>query len=119
MERVVGDIRSQRIIITKLLTSDDYSLTNISEITDAKLVMKNGGSIIITKTINNLELLKDSPNNAIVIIFKQEDFAAGKLEKNKSYTVGFGIRYGSLTDFVPIPLTFSSSNLKILPSPIE
>ena len=118
MERVVGDIRSQRIILTKLLESGNYSITNITQITEAKLVIKSGNSIIIEKTLVNNQLLKDAVNKAIVINFVPNDFAVGKLEKNKSYTVGFGIKYGSLVDFVPISLTFSSSTLKILPSPL-
>jgi hypothetical protein len=118
MERVVGDIRSQRIILTKLLESGNYSITNITQITEAKLVIKSGNSIIIEKTLTNTQLIKDAVNKAIVINFVPDDFAAGKLEKNKSYTIGFGIKYGALVDFVPIPLTFSSSTLKILPSPL-
>jgi hypothetical protein len=118
MERVQGDIRSQKIVLTKLLDSGDYSITTIGQVTEAKLVIKSGNSIIITKTLANNQLAKDTPNKAIVIYFTTGDFGVGKLEKNKSYTIGFGIKYGALVDFVPIPLTFSSSTLKILPSPL-
>jgi hypothetical protein len=118
MERVVGDIRSQRIILTKLLDSSDYSITDINQITESKLVIKSGSSVIIEKTLANTQLIKDTVNKAIVIYFTTGDFGVGKLEKNKSYTIGFGIKYGALVDFVPIPLTFSSSTLKILPSPL-
>jgi hypothetical protein len=118
MERVQGDIRSQKIVLTKLLDSGDYSITTISQVTEAKLIIKSGNSIIITKTLANNQLAKDTPNKAIVIYFTPDDFTVGKLEKNKSYTIGFGIKYGVLVDFIPVPLTFASSNLKILPSPL-
>lgn len=104
--------------MTKLLLSNKYSITSMAQIIDAKVTIKSGGSIIIEKTITNGGLVVDTPNRFIVITFNTSDFAPNKLQKNKSYTVGFGLKYGALTDFVPIPLTFSSSNLKILPNPL-
>jgi hypothetical protein len=118
MERLEGDIRIQRVNLTKLLNSGNYSITSISQITEALLVIKDKTSVIIQKTLANSELVKDIPNNTIVIIFKSSDFAPGKLEKNKSYTIGLGIKYGSLTEFVPMNLSFASSNLKVLPNPL-
>lgn len=118
MERVEGDIRIQRINLTRLLTSGNYSLTNINNLTDAKFTIKSGDAVIIEKTITNTELVKDVPNQTVVVTFKPADFAPNKLQKNKSYGIGFGIKYGALTEFVPVTLTFSSSNLKILPNPL-
>jgi len=90
----------------------------MAQITDAKITIKSGSSIVIEKTITNNGLVVDAPNKFIIITFNTSDFASNKLQKNKSYTIGFGLKYGALTDFVPIPLTFSSSNLKILPNPL-
>ena len=118
MDRLEGDIRSQRISMTKLLLSNSYSIPSMAQITDAKITIKSGSSIIIEKTITNSGLVVDTPNKFIVITFNTSDFASNKLQKNKSYTIGFGIKYGALTEFVPVALTFTSSNLKVLPNPL-
>jgi len=118
MERVYGDIRSQRIFLNKVFAEPIYDVANLAAITDAKLVFKFQESTVLTKTITGNTLIKDLTNNYLVIRFLPTDFGASKLETNKSYSIGFGILYAGVTDFVPINLTYSSSVLKILPSKI-
>lgn len=118
MERVYGDIRSQRIKLDKVFANDIYDVADLAAITNATLVFKFQGTTVLTKTIYSNTLTKDLVNNYLVVRFLPTDFGVGKLEANKSYEVGFGILYSGVTDFVPINLKFNSSVLKILPSKI-
>jgi hypothetical protein len=112
MDRLHGDVRSQRVYMGAILASPDYSLTNLNDLTDAKLIIHSGETILLNKTILNGQLVKDVPNKFIVIRFLESDF--NTLLENKTYQISLGIKYGANTQFTPIFLRENSKTLKII-----
>jgi hypothetical protein len=51
MDRLHGDVRSQRVYMGAILASPDYSLTTLNDLTDAKLIIHSGETILLNKTI--------------------------------------------------------------------
>jgi hypothetical protein len=112
MDRLHGDVRSQRVNMAAILASGNYSLTTLTDLVDAKLLIHLGETILLTKTILNVQILKDVPNKFIVLRFLKSDFEV--LQENKTYQISLGIKYGANKQFTPIFLRENSKTLKIL-----
>lgn len=120
MDRAKYDLRNLVIDIQKILDSDSYSLSDLTNLTDAVYVIRDSknSAPLITKSIVGGTVVKSNPST-LLVTFSETDFDTGFLTENKSYHISLGIVYGSLTKFVKIPLAKNSEILNIIPDGVN